>query len=47
MKRRHDEIERCRSMTAKPFGVNMTIFPTINPPDYAGFARAIWAWHLG
>lgn len=36
-----DEIERCRSMTTKPFGVNMTIFPTINPPDYPGFARAI------
>ena len=28
------EIERCRSMTSKPFGVNLTIFPTINSPDY-------------
>lgn len=36
-----DEIERCRSMTNKPFGVNVTIFPTINPPDYPGFAQAI------
>jgi NAD(P)H-dependent flavin oxidoreductase YrpB (nitropropane dioxygenase family) len=27
-----DEIERCRSMTAKPFGVNLTVFPTINSP---------------
>ena len=35
------EIERCRAMTSKPFGVNMTIFPTINPPDYKGFAQAI------
>jgi NADH:quinone reductase (non-electrogenic) len=35
------EIERCRGMTNKPFGVNLTVFPTINPPDYAGYARAI------
>lgn len=36
-----EEIERCRSMTGKPFGVNMTVFPTINPPDYKGYAQAI------
>lgn len=36
-----DEIERCRSMTDKPFGVNLTILPTINPPDYKGYAQAI------
>lgn len=36
-----DEIERCRSMTDKPFGVNLTVFPTINPPDYKGYAQAI------
>jgi len=36
-----DEIERCRSMTDKPFGVNMTILPTITPPDYKGYAQAI------
>jgi len=36
-----EEIERCRSMTAKPFGVNLTVFPTINSPDYAAYARAI------
>ena len=35
------EIERCRTMTSKPFGVNMTVFPTINPPDYKGYAQAI------
>ncbi|MET0250083.1 MAG: nitronate monooxygenase family protein [Sphingobium sp.] len=35
------EIERCRSMTAKPFGVNMTVFPTINSPDYKAYAQAI------
>jgi len=36
-----EEIERCRGMTDKPFGVNMTIFPTINAPDYAAYAQAI------
>ena len=35
------EIERCRSMTDKPFGVNMTVFPTINAPDYRAYAQAI------
>lgn len=35
------EIERCRGMTDKPFGVNITVFPTINPPDYKGYAQAI------
>lgn len=35
------EIERTRSMTSKPFGVNMTVFPTINSPDYAAYAQAI------
>ncbi len=33
-----EEIERCRSMTDKPFGVNMTVFPTINAPDYKAYA---------
>ena len=36
-----EEIERCRSMTDKPFGVNLTVFPTINPPDYNAYADAI------
>ena len=36
-----DEIARCRSMTDKPFGVNLTVFPTINPPDYNGYAQVI------
>ncbi|MBD58756.1 MAG: nitronate monooxygenase [Citromicrobium sp.] len=36
-----DEIEKCRSMTDKPFGVNMTVFPTMNAPDYAAYAKAI------
>jgi nitronate monooxygenase len=36
-----DEIERCRSMTSKPFAVNITVFPTLLPPDYKGYAQAI------
>ena len=36
-----DEIERCRAMTARPFGVNMTVMPTINRPDYTGYVQAI------
>lgn len=35
------EIERCRAMTSKPFGVNLTVFPTINSPDYKAYAQAI------
>ena len=35
------EIARCRTMTDRPFGVNLTVFPTINPPDYNGYAQAI------
>ena len=34
-----DEIERCRSMTDKPFGVNITALPAILPPDYRGYAE--------
>ena len=36
-----EEIERTKSMTNKPFGVNMTVFPTINAPDYNAYADAI------
>lgn len=35
------EIDRCRSMTDAPFGVNMTIFPTIHPPPYGAYIDAI------
>jgi len=35
------EIERCRSMTDKPFGVNLTVLPTLNPPDYRGYTQAV------
>ncbi len=35
------EIDRCKSMTDKPFGVNLTILPTIKPVPYEEYARAI------
>jgi nitronate monooxygenase len=34
------EVERCRGMTSKPFGVNVTVFPTTMSPDYVGYAKA-------
>lgn len=38
-----DEIQRCRGMTAKPFGVNITVFPTMMSPDYVAYAEAALA----
>jgi nitronate monooxygenase len=35
------EIARCREMTDKPFGVNLTFLPSVTPPDYPGFMQAI------
>ena len=29
------EIARCREMTDKPFGVNLTFLPAVTPPDCA------------
>jgi len=36
-----EEIERTRSMTDKPFGVNLTILPSVNPPPYDQYMDAI------
>jgi nitronate monooxygenase len=36
-----NEIARCRDMTDKPFGVNLTFLPTVSSPDYPGYVRAI------
>ncbi|KAF8964286.1 inosine monophosphate dehydrogenase [Flammula alnicola] len=33
-------IRETRKLTSKPFGVNITLLPSINPPDYEGYARA-------
>jgi NAD(P)H-dependent flavin oxidoreductase YrpB (nitropropane dioxygenase family) len=35
------EIRRCREMTNRPFGVNLTFLPAVTPPDYPGYIRAI------
>src|SRR4029453_17952234 len=35
------EIDRCRKLTDKPFGGNLTILPAINPPPYAEYRDAI------
>lgn len=37
------EIARTRAMTDKPFGVNLTILPSITPPPYADYVEAIIA----
>jgi len=35
------EIARCREITDKPFGVNLTFLPTLATPDYPGYIKAI------
>nr|WP_273475632.1 nitronate monooxygenase family protein [Spongiibacter nanhainus] len=35
------EIARCKEMTDKPFGVNVTLLPTINPVPYDEYVQAI------
>jgi len=35
------EIDRCRALTDKPFAVNLTILPSMNPPPYAEYRKAI------
>ena len=35
------EIRRCREMTDKPFGVNLTFLPSVTPPDYPGYIKTI------
>jgi len=36
-----NEIARCRDMTDKPFGVNLTFLPALAAPDYPGYVKAI------
>ncbi len=36
-----NEIVRCRDMTEKPFGVNLTFLPVLSAPDYPGYVKAI------
>ncbi|HDR9178758.1 TPA: nitronate monooxygenase [Burkholderia vietnamiensis] len=37
------EIDRCRTMTARPFGVNLTILPTVKPPPYDEYLDVVIA----
>jgi len=37
------EIERCRTMTDQPFGVNLTILPSASPPPYEAYLDAVIA----
>ena len=39
----HREVQRCREMTDKPFGVNLTILPSITPLPYDEYREAIIA----
>jgi len=36
-----NEIARCKDMTDKPIGVNVTFLPTVNAPDYPAIITAI------
>lgn len=36
-----NEIAKCRELTDKPFGVNLTFLPSVNQPDYPGYVKAI------
>lgn len=35
------EIARCKTLTDKPFAVNLTILPSVSPPPYAEYRQAI------
>ncbi|KAL4861039.1 hypothetical protein BDV12DRAFT_208441 [Aspergillus spectabilis] len=35
------EIRKTRSLTKYPFGVNITLLPALNPPDYPAYVQAI------
>ena len=41
------EIQRTRDLTDRPFGVNLTILPSINPPPYAEYRQAIIEGGIG
>lgn len=36
-----DEIARCKDLTDKPFGVNLTFLPSLAQPDYPGLVKVI------
>jgi NAD(P)H-dependent flavin oxidoreductase YrpB (nitropropane dioxygenase family) len=36
-----NEIARCKDMTERPFGVNITFLPSLTQPDYPGIVKAV------
>ncbi len=36
-----EEIARCKALTDAPFGVNISVFPTMRPPDYGAIVDVI------
>lgn len=36
-----DEIRRCRTLTTRPFAVNITLLPAMVPPDYGAYAQTV------
>ena len=36
-----NEIAKCKTLTDKPFGVNLTFLPGFADPDYPGYIKAI------
>ncbi len=37
----HQEIKRCKDLTDKPFGINLTLLPSLNPIPYDEYRAAI------
>lgn len=35
------EIRRCKELTSKPFGVNLTLLPMLSPPNYGAYADVV------
>ena len=41
------EIDKCKALTDKPFGVNLTFLPSLTPPDYPGLVDTIVSRGIG
>ena len=35
------EIKKCKELTSKPFGVNLTLLPMLQPPNYEAYATVV------
>jgi NAD(P)H-dependent flavin oxidoreductase YrpB (nitropropane dioxygenase family) len=36
-----NEIRKCKKMTSNPFAVNLTLLPSMVPPDYGAYAKVV------